>query len=192
MSFLPLFSQNKASISKQWDIEAFAIKKKPSAVLVLFVVDSQNPHATPSVVLIRRSSKVGTHRGQIGFPGGRYETKDINPSATACREAFEEIGVNPDQIQIWAELPSIKSIDGSEVFPIIGSIELSLFKLNINHVEVQDLHLVPWTNFKEDKCEQFRFNMFGCWRSSYLYDCDTFKVWGLSAQILNQAGFKEV
>jgi 8-oxo-dGTP pyrophosphatase MutT (NUDIX family) len=44
-------------------------------------------------ILTQRHTYTGKHSGQVSFPGGKYETGDINLEFTARRECFEEIGI---------------------------------------------------------------------------------------------------
>jgi 8-oxo-dGTP pyrophosphatase MutT (NUDIX family) len=44
------------------------------------------------LVLTRRTDSVGTHRGQISFPGGSVDPEDASTAHTALREACEEVG----------------------------------------------------------------------------------------------------
>jgi hypothetical protein len=71
---------------------------RQAAVLVLFgvldTVPAQSPTAAPArvprdldVLLLRRASTLGSHPGQIAFPGGRLEDSDAGPIAAALREA---------------------------------------------------------------------------------------------------------
>ncbi|MCU1442680.1 MAG: coenzyme pyrophosphatase, partial [Cryobacterium sp.] len=70
-----------------------------AAVLVLFgVLDAVPAHAlvpapvrnhVPAdldVLLLRRAATLGSHPGQIAFPGGRVEASDADPTAAALRE----------------------------------------------------------------------------------------------------------
>ncbi|MFY7930834.1 MAG: hypothetical protein ACOVS5_18345, partial [Oligoflexus sp.] len=61
-----------------------AIPARASAVLCLFI-PPQAPSLEVRVVFTQRSAMVRTHRGQIGFPGGRREIQDRSPIATALR-----------------------------------------------------------------------------------------------------------
>jgi len=71
-----------------------------SAVLILlFPVNGKL-----KTVFIQRSVYEGVHSGQISFPGGKHEKSDKDFEATALRETFEEIGVEPDKIEILAQL----------------------------------------------------------------------------------------
>ena len=76
-------------------VEAAALDvhgRTDAAVLVpLFL----NADGEPSVVLTRRREDLRRHPGEISFPGGRQDPEDTNLSATALREAHEEIGLDP-------------------------------------------------------------------------------------------------
>lgn len=54
--------------------------------------------------LILRSTYEGVHSGQVGFPGGGYEACDADLTATALREAKEEIGVAPELVEVVGKL----------------------------------------------------------------------------------------
>ncbi|MCE7988946.1 MAG: CoA pyrophosphatase [Caldilinea sp. CFX5] len=69
-------------------------------VLVLFYpVDDQ-----PYLPLILRPTYDGVHSGQVGFPGGGQEAGDPDITATALREAHEEIGIALEPITIMGQL----------------------------------------------------------------------------------------
>ena len=46
-----------------------------------------------TVLLTQRTDHLNDHPGQISFPGGRAEASDADATATALREAHEEIGL---------------------------------------------------------------------------------------------------
>jgi 8-oxo-dGTP pyrophosphatase MutT (NUDIX family) len=91
---------------------ADAASARPAAVLVLFGVLDSVPARTGGaiardldVLLLRRAATLGSHAGQIAFPGGRLEASDDGPIAAAIREAGEETGVDPDGIDPLGTLP---------------------------------------------------------------------------------------
>ena len=72
-------------------------------------------------VLIERTDNEGIHAGQISFPGGQADETDENLSATALREAEEEIGVNRKSISIIGVLtPLYIPVSNYMVHPFIG------------------------------------------------------------------------
>lgn len=172
---------------RDWDPIYFALPRKPSAVVVL-LFDRDTP--TPKVLLIRRSTKLRSHRGQIGFPGGRLEEGDRSPPDTALREAFEEIGIARDTVTVLGCIDPIPAIDGSLVHPVLAQTSASMEDLAINKSEVESVHLIPIALLTAEHRRKFMFNLFGCWRHSFLYDCETLSIWGLSAEILTRFDFK--
>lgn len=158
----------------------------PCAVLCLLIAKSDEQAA--SVLLTRRSHLVRAHKGQIGFPGGRAESVDLNPSVTALRESFEEVGLEPDQVQIHGSLPHVRGLDSQLLVPILGTAPISTHELTAND-EVAQIIALPCTEFTNDRARSFGFTMFGKRRESILYESKPFKIWGLTAKMLSNAGF---
>ena len=76
---------------------------REAAVLVLF--GSRDDFG--EVVIIERATHLKAHPGQPAFPGGRVEEGDLSLSQTALREAREEIGLDPNSVEILGELPQL-------------------------------------------------------------------------------------
>lgn len=77
---------------------------RPSAVLIVF---SPRPDGDLSILLIERASSLRKHAGQVAFPGGATDPEDADHIATALREAQEEIGLDPSEVQVVGELPPL-------------------------------------------------------------------------------------
>lgn len=60
------------------------------------------------LVLIVRTDR-GLHGGQLALPGGKADPDDESLRATALREAEEEIGLAPAQVELLAELDTVRS-----------------------------------------------------------------------------------
>jgi 8-oxo-dGTP pyrophosphatase MutT (NUDIX family) len=76
---------------------------RPSAVLVLFGAGPDGP----DLLLIQRSAVLRLHAGQPAFPGGAIDAGDEGPVAAALREAAEEVGVDPDGVDVVGILPEM-------------------------------------------------------------------------------------
>src|SRR3954469_8035786 len=72
------------------------------AVLILLFEVENNIRT----VLIQRQQYDGVHSGQIAFPGGKIEDEETLEEA-ALREAYEEVGVNPTDVQILGALTNL-------------------------------------------------------------------------------------
>ena len=73
-------------------------KNDPRTAAVLMLCYPKN--GATHLVLIVRNSYEGVHSAQIAFPGGKYENGDIDFAATAIRETYEEVGVDPQKVEL--------------------------------------------------------------------------------------------
>jgi 8-oxo-dGTP pyrophosphatase MutT (NUDIX family) len=72
---------------------------KPGAVLIL-LYQLENKVYFP---LIKRQEYLGAHSGQVSFPGGKAEEHE-DATATALREAHEEIGLDSSSVSVVGKL----------------------------------------------------------------------------------------
>jgi 8-oxo-dGTP pyrophosphatase MutT (NUDIX family) len=73
------------------------------------------------LLLTERAAHLKHHAGQISFPGGRVEAGDASPLATALREAEEEIGLRPNQVEVLGPLPAhVTTVSGFFIQPYLG------------------------------------------------------------------------
>ncbi len=92
--------------------------------------------AHPGLVLTERRSDLKRHAGEISFPGGRRDG-DEDLIETALREAEEEIGLSPDNVEIVGALPPIGTfVTNYKITPFVGVIEEGMrFEPNPTEVE---------------------------------------------------------
>jgi len=64
------------------------------------------------VVLTKRTTLMSMQQGHISFPGGRRESEDEDMLATALRESFEEIGLDPHHVEIFGRIDDFSTRDG--------------------------------------------------------------------------------
>ena len=76
---------------------------RDAAVLILL---GEGPDG-PDVLLLLRSDELGSHAGQVAFPGGKTDDGDDGPVGTALREAVEETGVLPVGVRPVAVMPTL-------------------------------------------------------------------------------------
>jgi 8-oxo-dGTP pyrophosphatase MutT (NUDIX family) len=62
-----------------------------------------------------------SHTGEISFPGGRFEDGDTDLEATALRESWEEISLDPSAVRIVGELDRMTTVSSPAlIVPYVG------------------------------------------------------------------------
>ncbi|SCL14853.1 NUDIX hydrolase [Micromonospora inyonensis] len=91
---------------------------RQSAVLVLL---AEEPDVGPDVLVLQRAATLRNHAGQPAFPGGAADPDDADATATALREANEEVGLDPATVTVLAELPKLWiPVSDFVVTPVLG------------------------------------------------------------------------
>jgi 8-oxo-dGTP pyrophosphatase MutT (NUDIX family) len=89
--------------------------RRAAGLLLLFPVDG-----SAHLVLTVRSHTLGRHSGQISLPGGVVEPGESFEQA-AIREAHEEIGLTPDNIDILGHLTPLDiPVSGFRLHPVVA------------------------------------------------------------------------
>eukprot|EP01119_Soliformovum_irregulare_P018245 TRINITY_DN5554_c0_g1_i4.p1 TRINITY_DN5554_c0_g1~~TRINITY_DN5554_c0_g1_i4.p1 ORF type:complete len:131 (+),score=4.79 TRINITY_DN5554_c0_g1_i4:64-456(+) len=112
------------------DLIEASLKSRPRATLrsehkkagVLLPLCHPRSNPVPSILFTLRSSKVGSHRGQVSFPGGKKDDNDDIMVACAIRETEEEIGFPRGQIRVlglFDECMSVNNLAGNAEFMMI-------------------------------------------------------------------------
>ena len=97
---------------------------------------------TISVLLTQRTDHLTDHPGQISFPGGRAESHDADATATALREAREEIGLDAAHVDVIGSLPTYTTGTGFIVTPVVAFLRPG-FALKADPFEVAEIFEVP-------------------------------------------------
>ena len=90
----------------------------------------------PGLVFTERRSDMNRHAGEISFPGGRRDEGE-ELIDTALREAEEEIGLSPENVEVVGALPPIGTfVTNYKVHPFVGLIDEDMrFEPNPREVE---------------------------------------------------------
>ena len=156
--------------------------KYSSVLLLLFPVDGRI-----YTCLIKRPSSMKHHPGQVSLPGGAVENSDSSPEMTAIREAREEVGIDPQEIQVIGKLSDLYiPVSRFVIHPYLAwSHECPHFQPNAR--EVEKLILFPVFDFatSETLCEEELDTVTGRLK----VPCYPFAgeiIWGATAMILSE------
>jgi 8-oxo-dGTP pyrophosphatase MutT (NUDIX family) len=150
-----------------------------AAVLVPLYVADGDLHA----VFTERRDDLRRHAGEISFPGGRQDSPDEDLRETALREADEEIGLAPDQVELVGALPPVGTfVTGYRVHPFVGTIAPGLtWRLQESEVaRVLELSLPALVRGFENK----RLLRRGVPIKTPTYTVGEHFVWGATGRIL--------
>jgi 8-oxo-dGTP pyrophosphatase MutT (NUDIX family) len=139
----------------------------------------------PGLILTERRADLRRHAGEISFPGGRRDPEDADLSATALREAQEEIGLDPALVELGEALPTTGTfVTGYRIHPFIGRIphptELSL---EPNPAEVETVLTFSLDVLREGYAMR-RLVRRGVPIHTPTYEVEGQLIWGATARIL--------
>jgi 8-oxo-dGTP pyrophosphatase MutT (NUDIX family) len=103
-------------------VEAAAMKAPGGTDAAVLIPIFGHPEQ-PGLVFTERRADLRRHPGEISFPGGRQDDPAEDLIATALREAEEEIGLDPDEVEVIGALPPVGTfVTGYKVHPFVGLI----------------------------------------------------------------------
>jgi 8-oxo-dGTP pyrophosphatase MutT (NUDIX family) len=138
------------------------------------------------LVLVRRGEG-GLHGGQLAFPGGKRDPQDRSMLDTALREAWEEIGIARERIEILAHLPAADTmISGFRVFPFLARIAPP-GAWRLNQREIAEVIEVKLGHLARPEAHGEELRQLPSWpqpRRISLYRVGPHQLWGVSYRIL--------
>lgn len=98
------------------------------------------------LLLTVRSDKLRRSPGEVCFPGGKRDPVDMDDTATALREAQEEVGLHPHQVEVVSHLVPYLIDNDALITPVVGFLDHN-FQARPNADEVKDVFLMPLDYF---------------------------------------------
>jgi 8-oxo-dGTP pyrophosphatase MutT (NUDIX family) len=138
-------------------------------------------------VFAKRTDRVGTHRGQISFPGGRVDASDAGFLEAALREAEEEIGLPRAAVEPLGALDDTETVATQFIItPFVGLVRAPVAWQPDGH-EIEKVIEVPLTALRDRanlRTEHRRRD--GALHEVLFWDYRGETIWGATARILKQ------
>lgn len=151
--------------------------ERQAAVLMLFSEEED-----PAVTFVRRASTMRTHAGQMALPGGRVDPGETLVEA-ALREAWEEVGVESDDIEVFGALPPLwvpaSNYDVVTVVAVWQGGELRA----VDPAETESVHQYAVSQLASAEVRRTSLHPAGFKGPAFVLP-ETF-IWGLTAHLLD-------
>jgi 8-oxo-dGTP pyrophosphatase MutT (NUDIX family) len=157
---------------------------RPAAALLLIYLHDDAWYMPLTV----RGSGLRHHTGQVSLPGGRLDHPGESVEDAALREAHEEIGVLPDDVEILGRLTAVPVVvSGHLLQPVVGvTARRPSFSLAAH--EVERLIELPVSRLRQPDAvaweERVRFLPPQGTMNVPYFEVDGARVWGATAMVL--------
>ncbi len=153
-----------------------------AAVLVPLFKKEEDCH----IIFTKRSDNVRYHKGEISFPGGVFDERDLELERTALRETNEEIGLDENDVQIIGVLDDIITVTQFIVTPFVGLFPYP-YSFKLSPIEIAELIEVPLSSLLgEDRFSEREIIRGTGKEVVYAYQYENHTIWGATARILKQ------
>ena len=137
------------------------------------------------LVFIRRSRSVNSHGGEISFPGGGVLETDRDSLSAALREAWEEVGIPPEEVKVVGVLDDAETVTSRyAITPYVGFLRKKP-AMRPEPSEVEEIIEIPLRAFCEEASLHVEDWVIGdTWMPIYFYRVRGYVIWGATARIL--------
>ena len=155
---------------------------RPASTLLAIYPDDAGRLVIPLTV---RHADLRSHAGEVSLPGGAVDPTDVSREAAALREAWEEIGLEPELVRIVGVLDDVWiPVSNFELRPFVGTVK-SRPVLVPHDAEVAAIVELPLDALFDDDVlgnEEFSGRGFTVVAGAYRYG--GVRVWGATALTL--------
>lgn len=139
------------------------------------------------IVFTRRPEHLMHHKGQICFPGGKCHEEDRSALDTALREASEEIGLRPEDVEVLGELDRMCTASSNFLItPFVGIIPYP-YEFDPSPDEIDEILEIPLSALlDEDRYYEKMQEFDGIPYLGSFFDYRGDVIWGATARILRQ------
>ncbi len=160
---------------------------RPAAVLVALWQSEDQWHIPMTV----RQPHLASHSGQISLPGGAIE-KNESPGQAALREAHEELGIAPQDVQLVGALPPLYLYNSDYlVTPLVARLRREPLWHPCRHEVAELFHLpLPWLG--EQPIRPPHKTVMRRGHNEFSVPCFRYQgrvIWGATAMILAELVF---
>jgi len=152
-----------------------------AAVLIPLFFKNGEAH----LLFTKRTEFLRHHKGQVSFPGGKFDKSDKNLEKTAVRETFEEIGLKKDDINVLGKTDKFLTNTHFLVQPYAGFFPYP-YNFKVNSGEIDRLIEVPIQHLTDENFFEVKFISYNdqLWPIHYYYYNDDV-IWGVTGFLLS-------
>ncbi|MGH2384905.1 MAG: NUDIX hydrolase, partial [Candidatus Limnocylindria bacterium] len=166
---------------RRYDRATFPRARQAATLLAIYPDDA----GRLVIPLTVRHAELRAHAGEVSLPGGAVDPADAGPEAAALREAWEEIGLEPDVVRIVGELDDVWiPVSNYELRPFVGAVATRP-SLVPHDAEVAAIVELPLEALFDDSVlgsEEFSGRGFTVRAGAYRYG--GVRIWGATALTL--------
>ncbi|MDQ6694264.1 MAG: CoA pyrophosphatase [Chloroflexota bacterium] len=159
---------------------------RPASVLILLYPRAGEDY----IVLMRRTDSVEHHKGQISLPGGAQDAEDYDSVYTALREAQEEIGLDPDRVEVVATLPDVYvPVSWFVITPVVARLKpdaaATALEFKPNAGEVAEIIEIPVRALREEATHRTEVRTVNdVTHTIHYYTYGPYLIWGATGRII--------
>jgi len=140
-----------------------------------------------TLLLVRKSLRLAKHAGQVGFPGGALDGAE-SAGAAALREAFEEVALSADRVELLGQLDDERTwVTNFHIRPLVGWVRDVPATWQLDPYEIDSVLEVGVQELVDtEPCSVLEFAAYGQAFAMPRWEFSGGRVvWGASGRILN-------